>query len=303
LKGTIFDVKRFAIHDGPGIRTTIFFKGCHLHCLWCHNPEGIESRFELMPIPKRCAADCTECLKVCPGGALAKKDGRIAFQRAVRGDALCSRCADACVYDALRLVGKRVTVEDLVTEVEKDLIFYEESGGGVTFSGGEPLHQPEFLTNLIDALKAKRFHLALDTSGLAPWEVLNRIARKCDLILYDLKIMDDVKHRKYTGVSNRLILDNLKRLASLGKEIWVRIPFVPGVNDDDENIRRTADFLRPLPNIKRVSVLPYHKGGCEKYTNLGKGAGFRAFEPPSEERVGAVLELLSGGEFHVRRGG
>jgi pyruvate formate lyase activating enzyme len=302
LNGTIFDIKRFAIHDGPGIRTTIFFKGCPLHCVWCHNPEGIESRFELMPNPRRCAADCTECLKVCPD-VLAKKDGRIVLQRAVRGDALCSSCADACVYDALRLVGKRVTAEDITTEVEKDRIFYEQSGGGVTFSGGEPLLQPVFLSELIDELKTWGFHLALDTSGFAAWEVLDRIARKCDLILYDLKTMDDAMHRKYTGVSNRLILDNLKRLSSVGKEIWVRVPLVPGVNDDEENMRRTADFLRPLPNIKRVSVLPYHKGGCEKYTNLGKGAGFRAFEPPSEERVGAVLGLLSSRKFQVRRGG
>jgi pyruvate formate lyase activating enzyme len=302
LNGTIFDIKRFAIHDGPGIRTTIFFKGCPLHCVWCHNPEGIESRFELMPNPRRCAADCTECLKVCPD-VLAKKDGRIVLQRAVRGDALCSRCADACVYDALRLVGKRVTVEDITAEVEKDRIFYEQSKGGVTFSGGEPLLQPVFLSELIDELKTRGFHLALDTSGFAAWEVLERIAGKCDLILYDLKTMDDAMHRKYTGVSNRLILDNLRRLSTIGKPIWVRIPFVPGVNDDEENMRRTADFLRPLPNIKRISVLPYHKGGCEKYTNLGKGAGFRAFEPPSEERVGAVLGLLSGGEFQVRRGG
>jgi pyruvate formate lyase activating enzyme len=302
LNGTIFDIKRFAIHDGPGIRTTIFFKGCPLHCVWCHNPEGIESRFELMPNPRRCAADCTECLKVCPD-VLAKKDGRILLQRAVRGDALCSRCADACVYDALRLVGKRVTVEDITAEVEKDRIFYEQSGGGVTFSGGEPLLQPVFLSELIDELKTQGFHLALDTSGFAAWEVLDRIARKFDLILYDLKIMNDVMHRKYTGVSNRLILDNLKRLSSVGKEIWVRVPLVPGVNDDEENMRRTADFLRPLRNIKRVSVLPYHKGGCEKYTNLGKGAGFRAFEPPSEERVGAVLGLLASRKFQVRRGG
>ena len=302
MNGTIFDIKRFAIHDGPGIRTTIFFKGCPLHCVWCHNPEGIESRFELMPNPRRCAADCTECLKVCPD-VLAKKDGRILLQRAVRGDALCSRCADACVYDALRLVGKRVTVEDITAEVEKDRIFYEQSGGGVTFSGGEPLLQPVFLSELIDELKTRGFHLALDTSGFAAWEVLDRIARKCDLILYDLKIMNDVMHRKYTGVSNRLILDNLKRLSSVGKAIWVRVPLVPGVNDDKENMRRTADFLRPLRNIKRVSVLPYHKGGCEKYTNLGKGAGFRAFEPPSEERVGAVLGLLASRKFQVRRGG
>jgi pyruvate formate lyase activating enzyme len=302
LNGTIFDIKRFAIHDGPGIRTTIFFKGCPLHCVWCHNPEGIESRFELMPNPRRCAADCTECLKVCPD-VLAKKDGRIVLQRAVRGDALCSSCADACVYDALRLVGKRVTAEDITTEVEKDRIFYEQSGGGVTFSGGEPLLQPVFLSELIDELKTWGFHLALDTSGFAAWEVLDGIARKCDLILYDLKTMDDAMHRKYTGVSNRLILDNLKRLSSVGKEIWVRVPLVPGVNDDEENMRRTADFLRPLPNIKRVSVLPYHKGGCEKYTNLGKGAGFRTFEPPSEERVGAVLGLLSSRKFQVRRGG
>jgi pyruvate formate lyase activating enzyme len=302
LNGTIFDIKRFAIHDGPGIRTTIFFKGCPLHCVWCHNPEGIESRFELMPNPRRCAADCTECLKVCPD-VLAKKDGRIVLQRAVRGDALCSSCADACVYDALRLVGKRVTAEDITTEVEKDRIFYEQSGGGVTFSGGEPLLQPVFLSELIDELKIGGFHLALDTSGFAAWEVLDGIARKCDLILYDLKTMDDAMHRKYTGVSNRLILDNLKRLSSVGKEIWVRVPLVPGVNDDEENMRRTADFLRPLPNIKRVSVLPYHKGGCEKYTNLGKGAGFRTFEPPSEERVGAVLGLLSSRKFQVRRGG
>jgi pyruvate formate lyase activating enzyme len=241
-------------------------------------------------------------LKICPG-IFAKKDGRITLKRAVQGDALCSRCAEACVYDALRLVGRRVSVEELVAEVEKDRLFFDQSGGGVTFSGGEPLFQPEFLEELIDALKAKLFRLALDTSGFASWEVLERIARKCDLVLYDLKIMDDVKHKKYTGVSNRLILDNLKKLASAGKEIWVRVPIIPGVNDDEKNIQSMARFLRPLPNIKRVSLLPYHKGGCEKYINLGKGARFRAFEPPSEAQMEAITKSLSGGTYHIQRGG
>ena len=303
MRGTIFDIKRFAVHDGPGIRTTIFFKGCPLHCLWCHNPEGIDSGIELMVRPDRCAATCRGCLKGAPKGALSKINGRIAIDRSRCDAGVYIRAADACFYDALQLIGSKIGVEDLAIEIEKDRIFFEQSGGGVTFSGGEPLLQYKFLSKLIDALQARGIRTALDTSGLAAWGVLESIARKVDLVLYDIKLMDDSMHVKFTGVSNRPILENLKRLSTLGREIRVRIPVVPGVNDDDENIRATAEFVKPLKNITGISLLPYHKGGCEKARNLGKGRDIRSFEAPSADRTDAIAKSLSGGGFEVRQGG
>jgi len=303
LNGIIFDIKRFAVHDGPGIRTAIFFKGCPLHCLWCHNPEGVLPRFELMPRQSRCAAECFDCIKACPGGALSKKDGKIAIDQKRCDDDICLACSEACMYDALQLVGKRMTAADLVREVEKDRIFFEQSGGGVTFTGGEPLIQHEFLLELLAKLKPKGIHTALDTSGFASWQVLHSVARECDLVLYDIKMMNEAKHKKYTGVSNKLILDNLKKLSATGKEIWIRIPLVPGVNDDDENIRQTADFLKSLTNVQRIAVLPYHKGGTEKAKNLGTESSFRVFDLPSEEHVAAIMKTLSDRGFIVRKGG
>jgi pyruvate formate lyase activating enzyme len=292
MKGLIFDIKRFAVHDGPGIRTTIFFKGCPLRCAWCHNPEGISKEPELMLFPSRCAKVCRACVKAAPKGAIAKKGGRVAVDRSFRGAGGMARAAEACLYDALRLVGRTVSVGDLVAEVAKDRAFFETSGGGVTFSGGEPLSQPEFLSALADELWARGFRTVLDTSGFAPWEVLERIARKVDLVLYDLKLMDDAAHREHTGVSNRRILENLRRLSTLGRAIHVRIPLIPGVNDGPENIRRTAEFLKPLRNIDRVSVLPYHKGGRAKAEGIGKNAKFREFAAPPAAAVDAVLAEL-----------
>ena len=293
MKGLIFDIKRFAIHDGPGIRTTVFFKGCPLHCAWCHNPEGVSKELEFMLFPARCAAECRACVKVVPKTAISKSGGRVAIDRSFRDAGGMARAADACLYDALRLVGRSVSVGDLVAEVEKDRVFYEKSGGGVTFSGGEPLLQPRFLLELADALRARGLRTVLDTSGFAEWESLERVARKVDLVLYDLKLMDDAGHKEYTGVSNRAILENLRRLSTLGRPIRVRIPLVPGVNDGPENIRRTAGFLKPLANIERVSVLPYHKGGRAKAGGIGKGAEFREFAAPSAAAVDAVLAELA----------
>jgi pyruvate formate lyase activating enzyme len=321
IKGLIFDIKRFAVHDGPGIRTTVFFKGCPLHCRWCHNPEGIGKARELMARSSRCAR-CYSCLPACPLGAISQNSGPVKG-RALAADVaprakpgapsavavdraqcdLCGRCVQACMYDALEIAGRVVTIEDVVAEVEKDRIFFEQSGGGVTLSGGEPLVQSEFCRGLLEALNKRSLPAALDTSGFATWETLWACASRADLILYDLKMMDDKKHLSYTGVSNRSILENLKKLAAAKKNVAVRIPLMAGVNDDEENLGRTIDFLRRLPSVKAVGLLRYHKGGLEKAKNLGLGKSFRVFEPLSDARMEEIRRTFTEAGFGVNIGG
>ena len=296
----IFDIKRFAIHDGPGIRTTVFLKGCPLHCLWCHNPEGIENEFELIARPSRCAR-CYSCISACPLGAISKNSGPIEIDRSQCD--LCGKCVKVCMYEALEMAGREISVKDVIGEVEKDRIFYEQSGGGVTISGGEPLGQPEFCQEILTALTKKNISAALDTSGLAPWKVLATNAGKADIILYDLKMIDAKKHKKYTGVTNALILDNLKKLSREHKNIVIRIPLAAGVNDDDENIRLTIDSLKPLKTIKNVSLLKYHKGGSEKYKYLGKATCFKIYETPSEQRMEEIRRSFTNAGFAVKIGG
>lgn len=299
-KGMIFDIKRFAIHDGPGIRTTVFLKGCPLHCLWCHNPEGIENGFELIARPSRCAR-CYSCVSACPLGAISKNSGSVEIDRS-RCD-LCGKCVKVCMYEALEMAGREMSVKDVVEEVEKDRIFYEQSAGGATLSGGEPLDQPKFSQEILSALEERKIPSALDTSGLAPWDILAKTASKADVVLYDLKMIDAKKHKKYTGVSNGLILDNLKKLSREHKNIAIRIPLAAGVNDDDENIRLTIDFLKPLKTIKNVSLLKYHKGGVEKYKNLGKASCFKIYESPSDQRMEEIRRSFTKAGFTVKIGG
>jgi len=213
-QGIIFDIKRYAIHDGPGIRTTIFLKGCSLRCQWCQNPEGQESNPEIILRSSRCATECSECVSVCPQEAVSKDGNSIEIDKA-KCD-LCAKCEEVCVYEALEVVGREVAVQEVMEEVEKDKIFFDESGGGITFSGGEPLMQVDFLEPLIKEIKKKNIHVTLDTSGYVSFEDLERISDKVDLFLYDLKIMNDAKHKKYTGVSNKLILENLRNLQNKG---------------------------------------------------------------------------------------
>jgi len=301
MKGLIFDLKRYAVHDGPGIRFNIFFKGCPLHCLWCHNPEGVSFQPELMLMPSRCAR-CGDCVRSCKYGALSQDpEGQVQADRS--RCTLCRDCLEACQREAIDIVGREFTVEEIVAEAEKERVFFEQSGGGVTLTGGEPLAQPEFTGSLLEALKRRGLHTALDTSGYAPPEAFRRLSEKADLILFDLKLMDDKRHREYTGVSNQLILSNLKVLDNLGKPIWVRFPLIPGVNDDDQNLNAMADFLSDLKSVQQINVLPYHKGGVEKFRRLGREAEFAVFEPPSSEKVEMVIDFFKEKEFQVKLGG
>jgi len=301
VTGRVFDIKRYSIHDGPGIRTTVFLKGCSLGCLWCHNPESVAAGPELMHWPGRCVR-CHACVAACPNGAIAKDAaGAIMIDR--HKCDVCGQCAEACLYDATQVVGREMSVGEVMDEVEKDRIFYEQSGGGVTLSGGDPAVQAAFAEALLDACRERGLRTAVDTAGLTRNGALDRLAAKSDLILFDLKLMDDARHRELTGVSNAPILNNLERLAAAGREIWGRIPLIRGVNDGDDNVRRTIAFLRRLKTVRRISLLPYHAGGLNKALRIGKGAHFRNFEAPSEERLAAIEAAFREAGFEVRRGG
>ncbi len=300
-KGIIFDIKRYAIHDGPGIRTTVFLKGCPLRCQWCQNPEGLELEPEVFWRENRCAEDCSACVTACPSRAVSKNGNRVVVDKE-KCD-FCRSCEDACVYDALEIVGREVSVEEIMEEIEKDRVFFDQSGGGVTFSGGEPLLQADFLQSLIEEVKKSNIHVALDTSGYVPFQDLQRVSDRVDLFLYDLKIMEDETHKKYTGVSNQIILENLKKLSDKKKAIHVRIPLVSGVNDDKQNIQRFAEYLRTLRNVKNISLLAYHRGGCEKYRRLQKEEPLRTFQSPSKKRMEETKKFLVDSGFSVKMGG
>ena len=301
MTGKVFDIKRYSIHDGPGIRTTVFLKGCSLRCLWCHNPESADPGPELMHWPGRCSR-CYACIEACPKDAIAKDAaGAVVIDR--NACDLCGKCAEACLYDAMQMVGREMSVEDVLAEVEKDRVFYEQSGGGLTLSGGDPFVQADFAEALLDGCRSRGIPATVDTAGFSRNGVLDRMASKTDLILYDLKCMDDARHKELTGVSNVPIIDNLKRLAAGRTEVWVRIPLVLGVNDDDDNIRRTIAFLSSLKTIRRIGILPYHTGGLEKARRIGKESHFRKFETSSEERIVAVEAAFREAGFEVRRGG
>jgi pyruvate formate lyase activating enzyme len=251
--------------------------------------------------PGRCAR-CYACITACPKSAISKDAaGAIVIDR--KACDLCGKCAEACLYDAMQIVGREMSVEEVLSEVEKDKIFYDQSGGGVTLSGGDPLVQTEFAEALLDACRSRGISAAVDTAGFSRNGVLDRVAAKADLILYDLKCMDDARHKELTGVSNVPIIENLKRLAAGRTEVWVRIPLVAGFNDDDENARRTIALLKSLKTIKRVGLMPYHSGGLEKARRIGQESHFRKFETPSEERMAAVEAAFREAGFEVRRGG
>lgn len=297
--GVIYNIQRYSIHDGPGIRTTVFLKGCPLNCWWCHNPESQNINEDIMFIKNRCTL-CGQCIRICPGNALELFDGEIMLDPSKC--TACKKCADACPSRARETAGKRVDTEYVMKEIKKDLIFYDEAGGGVTFSGGEPLMQPKFLRELLMKCRDEGIHTAIDTSGFSQWEVIEGLLDFTDLFLYDIKLMDNEKHKKYTGVSNALILDNLKRLSSLGKEIYARLPVIPGINDDEGNIRAAGEFLS-RHGIIRVNILPYHSIGRDKYIRLGRSYSLGDLAEPGEGEILKIKNILESYGLKVKIGG
>jgi pyruvate formate lyase activating enzyme len=302
--GVVFNLQRFSIHDGPGIRTTVFLKGCPLKCAWCHNPESRDPDENIFLIADRCI-DCKTCEEVCPhGSAEALKHNPAG--RDVSSCTLCGECTKACPTEARTMVGRTYTVDELMKELDKDRIFYEESNGGVTFSGGEPLahkRNTDFLMACLEACKQRGYHRAVDTSGFASQDSVLAVARLTDLFLYDLKLMDDELHLKYVGVSNRPILDNLVALSQAGANVWIRIPLIPGINDDEDNLEATASFVASLDQNYPIHVLPYHKVGSDKYHRLGTDYLLGDLEPPPKEHTSDAAELLRSFGLSVQIGG
>ena len=300
-KGIIFDLKKFAIHDGPGIRSTVFFKGCPLRCHWCHNPEGISPAMEVMVSTQRCLADCRECLELCPEKALTKCNKGIALNRDLCN--ACGLCAIACPGEALRMAGREVSVDQVMAELAKDAIFYQESGGGVTFSGGEPLAQIDFLRELLLACKKSGWHTAVDTCGHAPFASFEKIMALADLFLYDLKIIDPLEHNRFAGETNGLILENLFKLSLADRSLAIRVPLIPGSNDSGTDLKQLADFCASLPRVHPVHLLPYHRGGSGKRKRLDKSDPMPGIRPPTAAKLHKIEEIFRRQKLAVTFGG
>lgn len=267
--GVVFNIQRYSIHDGPGIRTTVFLKGCPLRCFWCQNPESQQREPEIF-LKKHLCILCGQCTEVCPTGAAGlSSEGSSIDRNLCIG---CGECAAVCPTGARQLVGRNITVDDVMSEVLKDVKFYRKSGGGVTLSGGDPVYQPEFSFELLKRSKEANLHTVIDTAGFASWEILSKLLKYADFVLYDIKCIDEKKHYSGMKVSNRLILENAKKIYKSKKKMLIRVPLIPGFNDSVEEIESIARFVHSELEGTEIELLPYNKWGESKYEYLGREA-------------------------------
>jgi pyruvate formate lyase activating enzyme len=301
-QGTVFDIQTYSLHDGPGIRTLVFLKGCPLSCVWCQNPESQHHQPEVLLYEEKCIG-CSQCLLVCPSGAIQISGGKSHTRRNLCNG--CGKCAIACPNEARTLAGRTMSAEEIFQEVKKDEIFYKRSGGGVTLSGGEPLAQAEFSSAILRLCKQAGLHTAIETSGMAAWETFKQVLDYTDLVLYDLKQKDSPAHQKCTGVPNDLILENVKRIRQeYAIPITARIPIVPGYNADQKNIEATANFIvTELGRATKVNILAYHRFGEAKYDRLEKAGSGISITPPTGELMADLQKILEAFGLTVSIGG
>ena len=299
----ITNIQRYSIHDGDGIRTTIFFKGCPLRCVWCHNPETQNYKQQVLYDEEKCAG-CGRCMEACPHHAIHREEGKMVTDPAVCER--CGECTDHCLLNLRELAGKEWTVQELVQEVKKDEMFYEESGGGVTLSGGEVMTQDmDFIEELVRRLHREGISVTIDTCGFAPYDHFKRILPFVDTFLYDIKAMDPEVHQKYMGVDNDLILTNLRKLSDSGARLYIRIPVVKEVNGDERTMRDIIGFLKDFYiHVAQVNLLPYHNTGSSKYGKLGVEYEGTDLHAPSKEEMKNLREIfVQEGFYNTKIGG
>jgi pyruvate formate lyase activating enzyme len=299
MKGFVTNIQRFSIHDGPGIRTTVFMKGCNLRCFWCHNPETLAAEPELQLFLDRCIG-CGECFQRCPQHAHVLENGDRRFLRELCEG--CGICAETCYAEGLVLVGDEMTVDEVVDQVLRDKPFYETSDGGVTLSGGEPLLQPAFSYAILERCRAEGVHTAIETAANFSWERVAAILPVTDLVMMDIKLMDSARHRECTGVPNERILENAHKLGEQPIPLIVRTPIVPGVNDNPDDVAAIAQFAATLPSLLYYELLPFHPMATSKYTSLDLDYGAKGLKTPPNEQIEALTRVAAGFGVTARHG-
>jgi len=301
-KATVFDIQKFSVHDGPGIRTLIFMKGCPLTCIWCSNPESQLSAPQLVFYGEKCIR-ANRCLEICSNNAISVKGNRLVLDKSLCN--LCGKCVEACYAGAWKMFGMVVDVNYIMEEIKKDILFYKNSGGGVTFGGGEPLLYPGFISAVASRCQSEGIPVAIETCGFASWRNFEKILDNIDLVMFDIKHMDPKIHKELCGRSNQLILENLKRLSPRDDiEVIVRVPIIPGLNDSEDNINNTIRFVASLRgNIKGMELLPYHKFGENKYERLGQKYALTGLKIPSDEHMQNIKRAMEGYRLNIQIGG